>query len=668
MPHAPPQQARPTGLSEPHPYVGKTSRSSNRRSRKVRLGERQCHNRKRSLRKFPRCSPPTRGKLLRQSYDGKRSLQMIEQIKVVDLSELGVRLPKEHVRMVVAQPYLADGVLTPREPYRVVVEAKERLLERLNRTIDVASKERAHFTVVPEYSVPGVNGIAVIEKRVASDAWPTGSILIAGIDGLDRDEYASVIETCDTCVDDVNGKDRVKPDQWVNCCITWVKSKDGKLFRWVQPKLWPAWPEQTTQHQQMFKGRSMFLFRGRRTNEEVFTFGTMICFDWIATTDPTPMQQFLAEAQRSAEGSQIPITWIFIIQHNEKPSHYEFLNRAVTFFREKSYPNATRTDTCLIFANTAGRDAPGSCQKYGTSGLILAPRTPFEVNGGLPTFAYDGRLLRDENEGILFGARCGDVVFRERGECIHAFDQINPSWVQLGAAGRRHAAENGVVHALDGRDHILAPGSAVAAVVKWINDQLDAMDTMFPEHSAALEDDLVSARSEVVAALRRGGSTDLDEVMHLSTPEPSSNPDEWSEAEGAGLSHVVHSLQIAAIGAKLVSVGEDKVHGVIGCKGQCFDVMAVTGESHRACLEHVESNYGRRQRRHLLLVSRDKDNTPWDRREDSILRRKISDIGEERRFTDGRNPSYHVGYQDLIGILRAANSPQEVAEKLYVSS
>ena len=182
---------------------------------------------------------------------------MMVQIRVVDLSELGVHLPERGVRMVVAQPYLADGALTPQEPYRVAVEAKDRQLETVNRTIDVARMENADFTVIPEYSVPGLSGIAVIEERLGSDAWPPGAILIAGIDGLNKDEYASVVETPDTCVDDANGKESVEEDQWVNCCITWVKSTDGRLFRWVQPKLWPAWPEQRTQHQRMFKGRSM---------------------------------------------------------------------------------------------------------------------------------------------------------------------------------------------------------------------------------------------------------------------------------------------------------------------------------------------------------------------------------------------------------------------------
>ena len=570
--------------------------------------------------------------------------------------------------MVVAQPYLADGALTPQEPYRVAAEAKDRQLEIVKTTIDVARKEKADFTIIPEYSVPGLDGVGVIEERLRSEAWPTGAILIGGIDGLNKDEYASVVEADHTCVDDANGKESVEDDQWVNCCITWIKSSDGRLFRWVQPKLWPAWPELSTQHQRMLKGKSIFLFRGRRTNEEVITFGTMICFDWIAPTSPTPAQRFLNEAHRAASGSQIPITWLFVIQHNEKPSHFEFLNRVVEFFRDPSHPNATRTDTCLIFANTAGRGEPGSCRTHGTSGLVLAPRAPFQTKGGLPTFAHDGSRFRGNNGGILAGARCSDMVLRERGECIHAFDQINPRWVQPGAAGRSYAAENAVVHAARGGEHVLAPGTGVAAAVKWVNDQLDEMATTMPAHDTELVKDLTSMRNAVVAALRRCDSKNLDEVVRLATPGSPENPDEWSEFQGNGLSHVVHSLQITAMGAKLVSAGVDKVHGVVCWRGRCFDVMAVRGQTHQTCVDHVVARYGRRQRRHLLLISRDTDNTLLDRREDSILRTRNSTSGVERRYTEGRNPSYHVGYQNLIGILGSAKAANDVAEQLYVSS
>ena len=589
------------------------------------------------------------------------------QIKVVDLSEFGVQLPADKVSIAIAQPFLGEEVLTSQEPYRVATDATERQLDMVNTTIDIACQRNANFTVIPEYSVPRLDGVALIEERLGSEAWRPGAILIGGIDGLSREEYVSLVEADQTYVDVSNEKESVEHDQWVNCCITWVKSSDGKLLRWVQPKLWPAGPEQGTQHQRMFKGKSMFLFRGRRTNEEIFTFGTMICFDWIAPTNPTPGQRFLEGAHYSAGQSQIPISWMFVIQHNEKPSHSEFLKRVVDFFRDPLHPNATRNDTCLVFANTAGRGDPGSCGTHGTSGLVLSPRAPISTKGGLPTFAHVGRRYRRENGSILFEAQCADVVLRESGECIHSFDQINPSQVQPGPAGRSYAVENAFVHAARGENHILAPGTAVAAAVKWVNDQLENFGTTMPVHAAELEEELVAIRDAVETALRSGGSKDLDEVVRLATPGSSEDPDEWSDAQGDGLSHVVRSLQILAMGAELVSVGADMVHGVVAWKDQRFDVMAVRGTTHQACIDHVRAEYGRRQRRHLVLVSRDKDNTRKDRRSENILRAREPAPGKQRRYTEGRNPSFHIGYHNITEILASAAKANDIAEQVYAS-
>ena len=590
------------------------------------------------------------------------------QIRVVDLSEFGVELPGDSVKMAIAQPYLGDGVLSSQEPYRVAEEAIEHQLNVVKKTISIAAERQADFTVIPEYSVPGLVGVDAIEERLGSEEWRPGAILIGGIDGLTKEQYVSVIEADQTFVDDSNGKESVSDTEWVNCCITWVKSSDGRLLRWVQPKLWPAWPEQSTQHQRMFKGKSMFLFLGRRSEGEVFTFGTMICFDWIAPTNPTPAQQMLEEAHQAAGESQIPITWVFVIQHNEKPSNFEFLDKVVNFFRDQTHPNATRNDTCLIFANTAGRGNPGSCDTHGTSGLVLSPRALIDIKGGLPTFAHDGRRYRGVNEGMLVGARCSDIVMRESGECIYVFDQINPSRIQAGAGGRSYALENPCVYAARGESHVLAPGTGVAAAVKWVNDQLDRLGTQMPSHAAELETELMSLRKKVVEKLRSGNSKDLDEVVRLATPGSSENADEWDQSERDGLSHVVYSLQIVAMGATLVSVGSEQVHGVISWNGQSIDVMAVRGQTHEECLEHVLKRNGRRQRRHLLLVSRDTDNTLRDRRHANLLRRRASGLGKERRFTDGRNPSRHLGYQNLIEILGKAVTATYIAEQVYASS
>ena len=221
---------------------------------------------------------------------------------------------------------------------------------------------------------------------------------------------------------------------------------------------------------------------------------------------------------------------------------------------------------------------------------------------------------------------------------------------------------------MSGAEHVLAPGGAVAAAVKWVNDQLDDMGSPVVADSVDLREELTSLRDVIVNELRSGDSKELDEVVRLATPDSSENPDEWDEAQAAGLTHVVCSLQIAATGTRLVSVGVGKVHGVVCWKGRFFDVMAVRGQTHQRCVEHVMARYGRRQRRHLLLVSRDLDNTRWDRREGNILHARDPALGAERRYTDGRTPTYHVGYQNMIEIVGSAKSGVDVAEQLYVSS
>ena len=165
--------------------------------------------------------------------------------------------------------------------------------------------------------------------------------------------------------------------------------------------------------------------------------------------------------------------------------------------------------------------------------------------------------------------------------------------------------------------------------------------------------------------MRQSNSIDLTEVVRLATPSSTKNPDQWKELQGQGLGHVVRSLQIAAMGAKLVSVGTGKIHGVVCWNGQSFDVMAVRASTHQDCERHVAARPGRRQRRHLLLVSKDEDNTRLDRRQNRIDQPRRSVGGPERRYTDGWKPSYQIGYQDMIEILGSAKASSDVAEELY---
>ena len=127
-------------------------------------------------------------------------------VDFVNLSDRGIRFPNERVRMVVAQPYLPRDWFTSDEPYQFTPEAKQRQLEVLKQTLAVArvphrDNLKTHFTIIPEYGIPGLDGVGVLENRLRSEDWPNGSVLVGGTDGLSRDQFEELLRGNRTHVD-----------------------------------------------------------------------------------------------------------------------------------------------------------------------------------------------------------------------------------------------------------------------------------------------------------------------------------------------------------------------------------------------------------------------------------------------------------------------------------
>ena len=92
-------------------------------------------------------------------------------ISRVDLTERGILLPHDRVGMVIAQPHL---ILTQQEPYRTPPASKPELLANLTATLAVSRAaphhaEKTHFTIFPEYSIPGLDGVDLIDKPAVFD-------------------------------------------------------------------------------------------------------------------------------------------------------------------------------------------------------------------------------------------------------------------------------------------------------------------------------------------------------------------------------------------------------------------------------------------------------------------------------------------------------------------
>ena len=592
-------------------------------------------------------------------------------IRFEDLAISSFCPPADHVRMVVAQPHLPRESFTPREPYCLQNDAKERQIEAITTTLDIVSGDvqvgrRTHFTVLPEYSIPGITGVNLVQERVASDCWPCGSVLIGGTDGLTKPEYVKLLQDGNTHIDGSNKPDNMRDDQWTNCAIIWIKFANGDVCRWVQPKLHPAWEEQDVICEQMFKGRSVFLFRGRRDDDSPFLFCTLICFDWVGTiSSSTPYQRILQHVHDTADVySRAPMTWVFVIQRNPKPSHPSFLNGVSGFFAQTAYPKADRSDACIIFANSAGKGRPGPCAEFGSSALVLSPRARFGQMRCPPTYSTASAKFRRGSE-VLSATSCHDLVFREGGACVHVFEQVNPRSIDPGVGSRNTPIREDAIFPIVGTREPRAPGRSVAAPTKWVHDGLDGPSGALAGYNGQLAASIEASQERAVASLRTLLAQGCATVIRLGRPDGTDNADEWAAAEIAALRHVVQTLAIVAIEGGLTEVGLSNAHAIVEHSGEELEVLAVFGSSHEACRRHADAEQPLVRRRAVLLVSRDAENTSWSDAFGSILEHGADGLGAGGRFTEPPTVAFQIGYQDLFSIYQKASTTQEVTDGIH---
>lgn len=578
-------------------------------------------------------------------------------IETVDLSLRDVTLPSDCVGVVIAQPYLS---LTGTEPYQCIPAAKARQLVVLADTLAVARAKphgapKTHFTVFPEYSIPGLDGIALVETTLRNVDWPNGTIVIAGADALSRTDFVTLAGAQGTHLNTShNGLARIAQNEWINCGVTWVKAGDGTVERWLQPKLYPAWPEQNIYCQDMFRGNSVFTFKGPLEDGTLYRFCSLVCFDWIATVhNQKAWRWVLEDLRRQATDAQaeLSLSWLFIIQCNPKPSHDSFLTEVIGFFDQTTFPNVRRDRACLVFANSAGKAVPGRSDPdlYGSSSLVFSRQTLFAESTCHPTFCSGG--LRFRSSTLLSDHR--DLLFRERGACIHSFVQVNPNSLNSGAAGRTIALGNAFVFPLDGTTDPRAPGAAVPACVKWLNDELDELASLsarYPTAALAVQADTTHRHS--LLALRGISPQSATHAVKLAAKDSKADhADDWDRTEAEALEHLVHTLDIIGIGFPQPTVGAEPAHATVMMNNQIIDLLAIRGNTHEGCIEHSKG-FVPRPRRQVLLISRDRDNTPWRRKFGSFLQPNSAQLGEEPNITDPNSGSLHLGYQKLLDIFR----------------
>lgn len=570
--------------------------------------------------------------------------------------------------MVIAQPYVEFNT---HEPLSIKPELRDSALECIDATLAVALQcahgiEKTHFTIFPECTLPGLDGYDRIMAQMADDRWPTGTVVIGGLDGLTHAQFGELIGRPNANYDGESQLEHIRLDQWVNCCVTWVKLDSGEVRAWIQPKIEPAWVELQVDHQSMFKGQSIWLFKGTYADTSTpYRFATLICFDWIGARGQHRVWQWLLREidQKAGENeAQIPLTWLFVAQCNPEPSHTSFMSQVQPFFNSLQFPNVLRDDTCLVMANVAGNSVPGVAKQYGRSAVIFAT-SKFTKLSNSPTYSNGGELQRPGNPLENFK----DAVFRERGACIHSFRQLNPRTLLPGAAGKRCALADATVHPILERSDPRTPNGLVPAVVKWVNDELDDSEkflgTNYPQLPLACA--VSAAHQRSVEALRWLSSAGLSKTIVVGSPGTGDVPDQWVDTESQAVKHVLHTFTILDAAQYPVTFHGNGAQATIIKDDLSLEVVAVIGRSHEECDKHVLDQLPG-HRGQLLLVSRDEDNNPWDPRMRTIFD-QAAEPSTEFNFTDPASAVIRVGYHDVLQAYRNAASEIALREAIHAA-
>ncbi len=211
--------------------------------------------------------------------------------------------------------------------------------------------------------------------------------------------------------------------------------------------------------------------------------------------------------------------------------------------------------------------------------------------------------------------------------------------------------------------------------MKWLNDELDAANSLsdqYPTVPLARQADAV--HNQTVAALRKMASSSAEHAVRLAAVESKvklpngdvkyKHADEWEDAEIMGVKHLVHTLDIVALGFPNPVVGADPAHATVTMNGQPVDLIAIRGKTHEACIEHSKT-FLPLPRRQTLLVSRDEDNTPWQKKFGSYMEPTCPRLGQEHKITEPQGRALHISYEMLLHAFRTSPTQAAIQDAIY---
>jgi len=483
---------------------------------------------------------------------------------------LELTFPSDWIKVVVMQPHV--HLIAP-EPFKWPRDKKTEQITGIIRTLEIAMEQKAHFTLFPEYSIPGLEGVNEINEIISDGTWPNKTIIIGVVDGLHKNEYQQLCVPPNTNYHPDNGPDHVGQTEWVNCSVTWVKDNSGSVTRYIQPKICPAWPEKRIQWASMFCGKAICLFNAKYENDHPFCFISLICFDWIGKivgSDVKVVDSFLQSMNEAFAGNPQDLHWIFVLQENDDPNNELFIRRTSDFLTQISdHPMVNRQNSTIVFINNSTKTYDGNIvtSNRAFTSCVFPTNAPFDTEGCPPTFSFASQKLR----GIKIN-RCKDTIFRELQPCIHSFKVRVARFLDLQQVDRCHPIENAFVYPLDeNTDDPRFPAGPVPACVKWVNDKLDNIESVEERNRGVLPDETKTSHEAIKIKLRALPANKQQNNIHYATTYHSSseynkdwtNIDDWDQNENDSLKLLLHVTTICGIADNTIDFANSELHARI---------------------------------------------------------------------------------------------------------
>jgi hypothetical protein len=580
---------------------------------------------------------------------------------------LNVTLPSDWITMVAMQPHIH---LTTPEPFKWPDDKKEEQIAGIRRTLEIAREKQAHFTLFPEYSIPGLEGIDAINGIIADGSWPNNTIVIGGVDGLNKAEYEYLCQQPNIECPDNNKHNCVGQSEWINCSVTWVKDDNGTIKMYIQPKICPAWPEKNINWATMFCGKAISVFEAKYNNGAPFLFVSIICFDWIGKiNDRTKVVDNFMETFNNICETRKDLHWIFILQENDEPNHVLFIQKTSEFLTQRTnYAKINRSKSAIVFVNNSGRTMNGSTDiNRALTSCVFPGDICFNIEGSPPTYSFASEKFR----GTTIN-RCKDTVFREQRPCIHLFKIRIAEFLDITQISRCHPIEYAEVHPLI-EDMISPcfPGQPVPASVKWINDKLDAIQSLANRYNqASLQHLATLSHNNTVAKLRQLPADKQQNNIHYATAYHGNdknwtNVDRWNGNESDSLEHLLHAITICGITDNAIDLANSKLHARITIDAKPYEVIAIKGHGHDDCARHFIKECHTKINHPILLISRDIDNNEFTQRFAQNITKGNPPVGvTDIKFANQAYGVIQKGYRELLDVFKSSEDESHLKEGL----